>query len=79
MNQATIDIDEPTSDDLDEVRRLIETFVAETDSQLGARLLEDWNQSASKFLKIFPKDYKAALAEVGRRRPNIRENHLNGF
>lgn len=66
MNKATIDVDPPTVEDLEGVKTLITEFVTETDSQVGKQILDSWRESAPKFVKIFPKDYKRALAEIAK-------------
>uniref|UniRef100_A0A0K0EY38 glutamate synthase (NADH) n=1 Tax=Strongyloides venezuelensis TaxID=75913 RepID=A0A0K0EY38_STRVS len=64
MNTATIDIDEPTLEDAVWVKNLIEEFVKETESEVGAHILKNWIEYKSKLIKIFPKDYKAALKAI---------------
>lgn len=64
MNQATIDIEDPTADDLRHIYALINEFVKETGSVVGQNLINNWEEKCIKFIKIFPKDYKSALAEL---------------
>ncbi|KAI6214865.1 Glutamate synthase [Aphelenchoides besseyi] len=64
MNQATIDIDKPTDEDLNEVKKLIAEFVKETGSEIGQQTLDRWSTCSRKLIKVFPKDYKSALAEM---------------
>ena len=51
---------------------MIRQHVEYTGSQLGERVLEDWDQSVRKFVKVMPRDYKRVLtaqakaAAVGR-------------
>uniref|UniRef100_A0A915C1J2 glutamate synthase (NADH) n=1 Tax=Parascaris univalens TaxID=6257 RepID=A0A915C1J2_PARUN len=64
MNMATIDLDEPTEEDLEWVRGKISEFVEETGSEVGKDILNNWQKEHASFVKIFPKDYKRALAEA---------------
>uniref|UniRef100_A0A1I7SQC1 glutamate synthase (NADH) n=1 Tax=Bursaphelenchus xylophilus TaxID=6326 RepID=A0A1I7SQC1_BURXY len=64
MNRATIDIDPPTVEDLKQVKDLIQEFVDETESKIGQDILNTWHESAPRFVKIFPKDYKRVLTEL---------------
>jgi glutamate synthase (NADPH/NADH) large chain len=49
------------SKDADELRGLIEKHWTYTESEVAARILEDWETSLPKFAKIVPIDYKRAL------------------
>ena len=40
---------------------LIARHVAATDSPLGQRILENWEQTLPKFLRVFPHEYRRAL------------------
>jgi glutamate synthase domain-containing protein 3 len=64
MNQATIDIEDPTEDDLRKIYGLIHEFVEETGSVIGKNLIDNWEEKCIKFVKIFPKDYKSVFAEL---------------
>jgi glutamate synthase (ferredoxin) len=44
-----------------EVRALIECHVSLTGSELGKRVLENWQSLLPRFVKVMPKDYKRAL------------------
>jgi glutamate synthase domain-containing protein 3 len=44
------------------IRTLIERHVAATGSPLGKRILENWEQMLPKFLRVFPHEYRRALA-----------------
>ncbi len=54
-------LEEP--EDLDLVRGLMERHREYTGSTVAERLLRQWPQVASKFVKVMPKDYKRALQE----------------
>ena len=49
--------------DEDQLQALIEKHFAETGSQVARRLLDDWSNTCSKFVKVFPNEYRRALKE----------------
>jgi glutamate synthase (ferredoxin) len=64
-------------DDVEMVRRLIQQHVEYTGSELGSRVLVDWDQMASKFVKVFPRDYKRVLETQARAAAVGREASFN--
>jgi glutamate synthase (ferredoxin) len=65
INPGMVDLEELTdADDIAEVRRLIEEHAAATGSERAAAILGDWSNEVSKFVKVMPRDYKRALAEL---------------
>jgi glutamate synthase domain-containing protein 3 len=64
-NTAMVDL-EPLADSEDEslLKRLIENHVRYTGSKRGADVLEKWAQHRSRFVKVFPKEYRRALSEL---------------
>jgi glutamate synthase (NADPH/NADH) large chain len=54
------------AEDLALVQRLIVRHVQHTGSQLGARALEDWDESVRRFVKIMPRDYRRVLQAEAR-------------
>ena len=63
---ANVDLD-PLSDeaDVDFVKSQIERHVEYTRSPKGQWVLEHWEQMAPKFIKVFPRELRKALAESG--------------
>jgi glutamate synthase domain-containing protein 3 len=49
-------------DDLALLESLIKKHVAYTGSPLGKSILDNWTASISKFVKVFPREYKRVLA-----------------
>ncbi len=66
-NTEMVDLD-PLDDpkEIEEVRILIERHQRYTASRRGAALLADWERSAPRFVKVFPRDYKRMLAALAR-------------
>jgi len=52
MNQATIDLEEPTKEDFEWMKDLIARFVKETDSIIGQRILDAWETERHEFIKL---------------------------
>ncbi|GAA4764795.1 glutamate synthase large subunit [Microbacterium gilvum] len=49
------------SGDVEILRDLLEQHVAETDSELAKRLLDDFEEEAQNFVRVLPRDYAAVL------------------
>ncbi|MBB6732476.1 glutamate synthase large subunit [Cohnella zeiphila] len=49
-----------------EVRGMIEKHVKYTNSELGARVLAEWDTVLPKFVKVIPKDYKRMLEQIAK-------------
>jgi glutamate synthase (ferredoxin) len=47
-----------------DLRGMIERHVAHTDSEVGQRILKDWEASLQHFVRIIPKDYKRMLEQI---------------
>jgi glutamate synthase domain-containing protein 3 len=66
-NRQMVDLEAlDEAEDLALVQRLIVRHVQHTGSQLGARVLQDWDESARRFIKIMPRDYKRVLQAEAR-------------
>ena len=63
-------VDLVTLDEADtrEVRDMIERHVRFTQSALGQRILDHWLETAPKFVKVFPRDYRRMLESLDRAR-----------
>ena len=55
-------------DDISELREMIELHLEYTNSDVAKRILDEWPEVLSQFVKVMPTDYKRVLAE--RRRHN---------
>jgi glutamate synthase (NADPH/NADH) large chain len=63
-NKDMVEFEELTQDDRDEVYGKIKNHVLYTNSALGRRFAESWNDRAKSFVKVMPKDYKRALMKM---------------
>ncbi len=68
-NLAMVDL-EPLVEPEDEarVKRLVENHLKYTNSRRAAEILSAWSQYRAKFVKIFPKEYRRALAELAEKK-----------
>ncbi len=54
------------SEEIETLRQVIQQHVHFTHSQLGAKLLENWQSTVGSFVKVMPKDYKRVLQALDR-------------
>jgi glutamate synthase (NADPH/NADH) large chain/glutamate synthase (ferredoxin) len=68
--QAQIDRKFWHKDQSDEalLRKLLEDHFKWTGSQRARSLLDQWDSVRSKFVKVFPNEYKRALGEINARK-----------
>lgn len=52
INVATVDLDEPNEEDLIEVKTRLESFVNVTGSDLGKRIIDNWQTEHAKIIKV---------------------------
>jgi glutamate synthase (ferredoxin) len=64
VNREMVELEEPTEDERDFVRKLVAQHVEYTGSPRGRHVLDHWGALVSKFVKVMPIDYKRALAEL---------------
>jgi glutamate synthase (ferredoxin) len=63
VNPETIDLDPLDSEDIETLQRLVRKHFQYTRSAKADEVLRKWASFAPKFVKVFPKDYKRALAD----------------
>jgi len=63
-NRQIVDLEQPDAEDLAEVRALVAEHAERTESALAARVLSGWDELADAWVKVMPRDYKRALAEL---------------
>ena len=67
-NPELVDLEELTSEeDVAEVRALITEHVGRTGSLVGRNVLASWGRAVERFVKVMPRDYRRALAELAER------------
>ncbi|MEJ2333896.1 MAG: glutamate synthase-related protein, partial [Desulfobulbaceae bacterium] len=73
-NQEMVDLEQLSDSEAKEIKAMIENHVEYTDSDEGNRVLADWNNNVSKFIRVMPKDYKRMLGAIQR----VEEKGLSG-
>jgi len=65
-NSSMVDLEPlvPESEDEASVKRLIENHARYTNSKKALHILEKWSEYRARFVKVFPKEYRRALAEM---------------
>jgi glutamate synthase domain-containing protein 3 len=63
-NTELVGFDEIGAADAIELHELVEEHHLRTLSPVAARILEDWDRSLPRFVKVMPHDYKRALADL---------------
>jgi len=61
VNTDMADLEGLDDDDVTRLRGLVGQHLAETGSEVAARLLADWDAALTRFGKVMPKDYKRVL------------------
>jgi glutamate synthase (NADPH/NADH) large chain len=56
-----VELDPLSSDDEDQIISLLRKHISLTKSRLAQRLLDNWKETSSKFIKVFPIEYKKVL------------------
>ena len=51
-------------DDIDELKAMIGRHAEQTGSERAKRILATWDVQLRRFIKVMPRDYKRALAEL---------------
>ncbi len=60
-NKGLVDLVSLEEDDVALVKDLIKEHVDLTSSTVGERVLKDWDQLQSKFIKVYPRDFRRVL------------------
>ncbi len=61
-NKEMVDLDPLTAQDEEEILKLLRKHSQLTDSRVAKNLLENWKTASSKFIKVFPQEYKKVLS-----------------
>ncbi len=63
-NLELVELEPLEAEDVETVRALVEEHLELAGSQLAERVLDEWELILPLFVKVMPRDYKAALADV---------------
>jgi glutamate synthase (ferredoxin) len=64
-NQEMVDLVRLEPGDVDTVRQLLQNHIAATGSDRARWVLDNWSTLESKFVKVYPRDYRRVL-EAGK-------------
>ena len=75
-NLELVDLDVLTDVDAEEVKALIKEHAQRTGSMVARNVLAEWERGArGRFVKVMPRDYKRALAEMAQRTAALDAEH----
>ena len=78
-NLETVTLDPLDNEDIDEIKRMIQSHASATKSERAWKILALWDSEAHKFIKVMPKDYRRmvdAIEHAEKRRPDRgKRNH----
>ena len=66
FNQEMIEFENPSNQDLDLVKKLIENHFTYTSSKIAEKFLNNWKKESENFVKIMPSEYKLALEKMAK-------------
>jgi glutamate synthase (ferredoxin) len=65
INREMVDLESlEDSEDIQELKIMIQNHVDHTGSQLGQKVLENWDYIVNKFVKVMPRDYKRMMQAI---------------
>ena len=72
-NPGMVDLEALAADDVPAVKDLLARHAELTGSPVARRLLDDWEATRARFVKVMPRDYKRVLEAEARARAEARE------
>ena len=66
FNSEMIEFENPSNQDLDLVKKLIENHFTYTSSKIAERFLNNWDKESKNFIKIMPTEYKLAIEKMAK-------------
>jgi glutamate synthase domain-containing protein 2/glutamate synthase domain-containing protein 1/glutamate synthase domain-containing protein 3 len=69
-NRETVDLDPLGSEDGTVLKAMLEGHLKHTASPVAGNILDRWEQFRTRFIKVMPKEYKAALEKIKGEREN---------
>lgn len=72
INREMVDTESiETSEDEEELRKMIKNFIDATGSKEAKKILANWNSEKAKFIKVMPIDYKRVLQEQSKKAEEV--------
>jgi glutamate synthase (ferredoxin) len=66
INNTMVDLDPLDDEDVEYIQRMLRRHFKHTRSRKADDVLRKWEKVAPKFVKVFPREYKQALADLAR-------------
>jgi len=66
FNHEMIEFENPSNQDLDLVKKLIENHFTYTSSKIAEKFLNNWEKESKNIIKIMPTEYKLALEKMAK-------------
>ncbi|MCX7923616.1 MAG: glutamate synthase large subunit [Clostridia bacterium] len=63
-NMGIVELGKLDDEDTDELKEMVQNHVKYTGSTVGQKVLDNWNESVTKFVKVMPKDYKRMIQAI---------------
>jgi glutamate synthase (NADPH/NADH) large chain len=63
-NKEMVDLDPLSSKDVEHIQTLLRKHVHLTQSKLAQDMLKNWDAVATKFVKVYPKEYKKVIEKL---------------
>jgi glutamate synthase domain-containing protein 2/glutamate synthase domain-containing protein 1/glutamate synthase domain-containing protein 3 len=77
-NLSMIDLETVVlKDDIDELKKMINNHYIYTGSQKAKKILDDWENSLPKFIKVFPMEYRKVLGQMMQEDEKIERTVIN--
>jgi glutamate synthase (ferredoxin) len=67
INNSMVDLDPLDDDDVEYIQRMLRRHFQHTRSKKADDVLRKWDKFAPKFVKVYPQEYKQALADMARK------------
>ena len=74
-NTELVELEELEAADVESIRALVQGHLDHTGSPVAARVLADFDGALKQFVKVMPRDYKRALAELDAEAAAAAESH----
>ena len=69
LNKGMADIEKKLApDELKIVKDMVKKHYSYTNSEKADKILKDWSDASSKFVKVVPRDYKRMIDAIGQAR-----------
>ncbi len=66
LNMEMIELEDPSAEDLIELKTLIENHATHTSSDIALDIISHWSKESKNFIKIMPTEYKKALERIAK-------------